>query len=53
LFADVTNGRKRRRFAFDDVNGNGKIKVDPENLEELQKMHARTLVFGGSGMGAG
>jgi hypothetical protein len=53
LFADVTNGRKRRRFAFDDINVNGKTKVDSENLEELQKMHARTLVFGGLGMGAG
>jgi hypothetical protein len=32
---------------------NGKIDVDPENLEEVQKMHTRTLVFGGPGMGAG
>ncbi|KAG1737193.1 hypothetical protein EDB19DRAFT_996919 [Suillus lakei] len=53
LFADVTNGRKRRRFTFDDINVNGKTNADPENLEELQKMHARTLVFGGLGMGAG
>ncbi|KAG2042745.1 hypothetical protein BDR03DRAFT_944148 [Suillus americanus] len=51
LFADVTNGRKRRRF--DSITANEKINVDPENLEELQKMHARTLVFGGLGMGAG
>ncbi|KAG1812903.1 uncharacterized protein BJ212DRAFT_438758 [Suillus subaureus] len=53
LFADVTNGRKRRRVDFDNITVNGKINTDPENLEELQKMHARTLVFGGSGMGAG
>ncbi|KAG2345786.1 hypothetical protein BDR05DRAFT_88384 [Suillus weaverae] len=53
LFADVTNGRKRRRVAFDNITVNGKPNADPENLEELQKMHARTLVFGGSGMGVG
>ncbi|KAG2137590.1 uncharacterized protein EDB93DRAFT_1210740 [Suillus bovinus] len=53
LFADVTNGRKRHRLAFDNIDVNGKTKVDPENLEELQKMHARTLMFGDSGMGAG
>ncbi|KAG1795085.1 uncharacterized protein HD556DRAFT_1365957 [Suillus plorans] len=53
LFADVTNGRKRRWFTLDNIDVNEKIKVDPENLEELQKMHARTLVFGDSGTGAG
>ncbi|KAG2103102.1 uncharacterized protein F5147DRAFT_776092 [Suillus discolor] len=45
--------RKRRWCSFDNIPLNGKTKIDPENLEKLQKMHARTLVFGDSGTGAG
>ena len=53
MFADVTNGRKRRRFTFPDDIAEGNNKADPENAEELQKMDARTLIFGGSGIGVG